>query len=516
MEETEYMKVLLVEDNPGDARLLQEMLATRGATSFDLNWTDRLSKGLEQLAEKDIDVILLDLSLPDSQGLDTFAQVHTQAPQVPVIVLSGLDDEEVSIKAVREGAQDYLIKGQVDGNLLTRAIRYAIERKQAEEQVQQQERLAAVGQLAGGIAHDFNNFLTTIMLHAHLLLRMEDLPLRATGITETILSESRRAAQLVRQILDFSRRSMMETEPINLVAFIAETVDILRKTLPENIRLVTEIGQERYVVNADPTRIQQIVMNLALNARDVMPEGGELRIRLSKVEIGSGEKLPVADTFAAEMSDGRWVCLAISDTGTGMTEEVRSHIFEPFFTTKGPKGTGLGLAQVYGIVKQHEGHIGMDTELGRGTTFRVYLPAYDETKVEESSEGVSIAPEGKGETILLVEDEEKVREAGQWILESLGYRVLTASNGREGLEVYRATDRVDLVVTDMVMPDMGGKELIQELRRTEPGIKTLAITGYVMQEELQDLREGGVMEIVHKPLEASTLGKAIRRILDEE
>jgi two-component system cell cycle sensor histidine kinase/response regulator CckA len=388
----EPIKILLIEDNPGDARLLEEMLSDGESGSFTLLWADRLSKGLEQLKAEAIDLVLLDLSLPDSQGLDTFTCVHAQKPQMPVIVLSGLSDETVSIRAVREGAQDYLIKGQVNSNLLTRAIRYAIERKQAKEHMQRQERLAAVGQLAGGIAHDFNNFLTSIMLHTHILTHMQDVPSEAKSIAETITSESHRAAQLVRQILDFSRRSMMETKPIDLAAFLNETVNILRKTLPENIQLLVEAEGGEYIVKADPTRIQQVVMNLALNARDAMPHGGKLRISLSKVQTMPGEQLDVAEMWSTDMPPGKWVCLAISDTGVGMTEKTQAHLFEPFFTTKGLEGTGLGLAQVYGIVKQHGGYIGVDTELGRGTTFRIYLPVYDnrESTSTEPQETLSI------------------------------------------------------------------------------------------------------------------------------
>jgi signal transduction histidine kinase len=352
------------------------MLSSGRTGSFTLLWANRLSKGLEQLETEAIDVVLLDLSLPDSQGLDTFTRIHTQNPQMPIIVLSGLSDEKVSIKAVREGAQDYLIKGQVDGNLLTRAIRYAIERKQAEEHMQQQERLVAVAQLAGGVAHDFNNYLMSIMLHTHMLAHMPDVPAEAKAIAETITSESRRAAQLVRQILDFSRRSMMEAEPLDLVTFLDETVPMLCKSLSENIQLLVETREGECVVKADPARIQQVLMNLALNAQDAMPRGGKLRIDLYKVKAMPGEQHNVEKMWFTDLPPGEWACLAVSDTGVGMTEEIRSHLFEPFFTTKGPERTGLGLAQVYGIVKQHEGYIGVDTELGRGTTFRIHLPAY--------------------------------------------------------------------------------------------------------------------------------------------
>jgi PAS domain S-box-containing protein len=389
------------------------------------------------------------------------------------------------------------------------------ERHRMQEQMQRQERLAAVGQLAGGIAHDFNNFLMTIIFYAHLLLRDKDTSPDVASIAETIAGEANRAAALVRQVLDFSRRSVMETEPVDLSSFVREVVDILQKTLPENIRVVTEVGQGDYVVTIDPTRIQQVIMNLALNSRDAMPNGGNLRIELSRVTVDSTEaSLPGIPDL--ELAAGDWVCLSVQDTGTGMDEHVRAHLFEPFFTTKGPKGNGLGLAQVYGIVKQHGGEIGVETKVDQGTKFQIYLPAYRSNDVEGiASEEAATVPEGRGETILFVEDEDRVRDVGQRVLQSLGYRVLTASNGKEALEVFQNKD-VDLVLTDMVMPEMGGRELIQELKRIAPAVKALVVTGYTMQEEVRALKDSGFADIVYKPLNADVLGRTVRRILDAE
>ncbi|MBN1812943.1 MAG: GAF domain-containing protein, partial [Anaerolineae bacterium] len=388
------------------------------------------------------------------------------------------------------------------------------ERSRLQEQVQRQERLAAVGQLAGGIAHDFNNFLMTIIFYAHLLLRDKDLSPDIVSVAETIVGEANRAAALVRQVLDFSRRSVMDTQPVDLVSFVEEVMDILQKTLPENIQVVTEMGSDDYTVEIDPTRIQQVIMNLALNSRDAMPNGGNLRIELSRVTVDSiGMHSPGIPDL--ELAAGNWVCLSVQDTGTGMDGHVRAHLFEPFFTTKGPKGNGLGLAQVYGIVKQHRGEIGVETELGHGTTFRIYLPAYRRNDAEvTTAEEAPAIPEGRGETILFVEDEERVRDAGQRVLQSLGYCVLTASNGKEGLDAFRKADKVDLVLTDMVMPEMGGRELIQELKQISPGLKTLVITGYTMQEDIQALKEAGFADVIYKPIDVGILGRTIRRILD--
>jgi two-component system cell cycle sensor histidine kinase/response regulator CckA len=388
-------------------------------------------------------------------------------------------------------------------------VRDIAERKQLEEQLRQQERLAAIGQLAGGIAHDFNNLLTSIMLYAQILKSKPDFPPDLAPNVETILDESRHAAKLVQQILDFGRRSMIETRSVDLVPLVEKTADILRSALPENIHLVLDIGTGEHSVHADPTRIQQVVMNLATNARDAMPEGGELRIGLSRMQVKREKDAPLAG-----MPVSGWVCLAVSDTGMGMTEDVRQHLFEPFFTTKPPgEGTGLGLAQVYGIVKQHEGHIGVETEAGCGTTFRVYLPIHRGATGEATHETV-VLPRGRGETILLVEDEERLRKVGREILESLGYRVLTAKDGHEALDAYRSAADIDLVITDLVMPVMGGVQLIQELKKVDPRVKALAITGYALTADKRELREAGLLDIVHKPFDAGTLGETVRRILD--
>jgi len=390
-------------------------------------------------------------------------------------------------------------------------MRDTTEERHAQQRIQHQERLAAVGQLAGGIAHDFNNLLTTIMLHAQLLLRGHDLPKPVTSGLNTIVGEARQASRLVGQVLDFSRRAPIETHPLDLNPFIDESMRMLQRTIPESISLHLEAGEEAHTVCADPTRIQQVVMNLAINARDAMPKGGELHIKLSKVHVAPGEKPPLAD-----MVPGEWVCLAVSDTGTGIAPEVLPHIFEPFFTTKQRgQGTGLGLAQVYGIVMQHGGHIGVETEAGHGTTFRVYLPAHreriEETRVEPPP---LAAPRGHGEVILLVEDNETIREAGRRFLETFGYRVLTAADGREALDLYRSADPVDLVVTDMVMPEMGGRELVQEMRLTSPDLKAVVITGYALEEDLGELKEEGILAIIQKPFDIEVLADAIRQALD--
>jgi two-component system cell cycle sensor histidine kinase/response regulator CckA len=384
------------------------------------------------------------------------------------------------------------------------------ERRHLERQMQQQERLAAVGQLAGGIAHDFNNLLTSIILYSQILQSKPHMPPDLVSHVETILDESRRAAELVQQILDYGRRSMIETQSIDLAPLTERLLDILRRTLPENIRLILDVNEGEYIVKADPTRIQQVLMNLATNARDAMPDGGELGIGLAHLSIRGQKDAPLA-----EMPIGEWVCMTVSDTGTGMSEEVQTHLFEPFFTTKpAGEGTGLGLAQVYGIVRQHEGYITVETRQAQGTTFSIYLPACTGA-AQELPDRPPPSPIGKGEVILLAEDEKRLREVGAEILQSLGYQVLTAANGKQALAVYQSAESIDLIITDLVMPVMGGVELIQELLKTDPHVKALAITGYTLTVDKRELEDAGIVDVVTKPFDAATLGSTISRVLEK-
>jgi two-component system cell cycle sensor histidine kinase/response regulator CckA len=414
--------------------------------------------------------------------------------------------------------------GQTTG--LVGITRDITEWKRLEEQIKRQERLAALGRLAGGIAHDFNNILTGITLSAQMTLADRRLPRDLASELKNILGDVRRAAHLVEQILDFSRRAFFETRPVNLLDFTQKTADMLRRTLPRSVHILLEVGRDDYVVEADPGRLRQVLVNLATNARDAMdagsmsadagsmsaPEGGELRIGLSGVRVDPDGKSPVED-----MPAGDWVCLTVSDTGVGMSPEVVSHMFEPFFTTKPVgQGTGLGLAQVHGIVKQHEGYIDVDTQEGQGTTIRIYLPAQSVQEIEPARrDGGALSGEAEvPKTILLVEDEERVRELAQKALESLGYRVLKATDGQEALEVYRSAGRIDLVLTDMAMPGMGGRELMRALRKMNPALKGVAVTGYALEEDLLELMEEGITDVIHKPFDVSTLEEVIRCALE--
>jgi len=400
-------------------------------------------------------------------------------------------------------------------------VRDITERREMEERLRRQERLAAIGQLAAGIAHDFRNLLTTIILYSQLGLRTPGVPSALASNLEIVIGEARKATDLVQQILDFSSRSLIERQSLDLAVFVSDVIAILRRTIPENIHIALEVGPGKFTVEADAGRIQQVLTNLALNARDAMPAGGTLHIGLHYLHLRPGAPPPLPEMVTATqnlqgaLAHSTWVCLSVADTGIGMTDTVRAHLFEPFFTTKEVgKGAGLGLAQVYGIVRLHEGYVGVETEIGKGTTFRIYLPA-SEMQSEDVAAETPVAPLGHGQTILLVEDNTRLREAGQSILEDLGYRVLAASNGREALTVFHTTPEIALVITDLVMPEMGGEALVHELKRQAPACKVLAITGYTVQVDVQTLKAAGFFDVVHKPFDADTLAQVIYRALTE-
>ena len=391
-------------------------------------------------------------------------------------------------------------------------LRDVTEDRQVQERVQQQERLAAVGQLAAGIAHDFNNLLTGIIGFADILHKRQDIPEDARAKLTRILRQGERGAHLVRQILDFSRTSISQLLPLDLVPFLREATKFLERTIPEHIGIALHIDPGEYIVHADPPQIQQVLTNLAVNAWGAMPAGGRLTLRLSHFTRRLGERPPCLG-----MPPGEWVVLSMRDTGTGISPRILPRIFEPFFTTKEPgKGTGLGLAQVYGIVKQHQGYIHADSQEGTGTTMTMYFPA-----VEQSPQGVpkrapDEMPHGHGETILLVEDEPIVLEVCSITLEHLGYYVLTATNGQQALEIYaRHQDDIALVVMDMVMPVMGGEELFEALRAFNPTVKAVITTGYPLHEEGKQLLARGILAWLQKPLNQTQLAHTIHRVLHE-
>ena len=375
-------------------------------------------------------------------------------------------------------------------------LRDITQERDIQRRVRRQERLAAVGQLAAGIAHDFNNILAVITLYSELLTHTGELSDQALVRVHTIQEQTKRATDLVQQILDFSRQSVIERRPLDLRAFLEEMVGLLTRTLPENIQVVLAEDEHECTIQADPSRIQQIIMNLAINARDAMPEGGVLRFNLA--EMQTNEFVPLS---LQNLPPGKWVQIEVSDNGTGITAEMLPHIFEPFFTTKEVgQGSGLGLAQVYGIVQQHEGYINVETTIGQGTAFTMYFPSL---QVEENiTPGLeqSNLQFGRGQRILVVEDDEATRNALLDSLALLNYEVEMARNGREALGVLAAQgDKISLVLSDTVMPEMGGIALFHSMREQQLTTPIVLLTGHPLSNELESLRALGLAGWLSKP-----------------
>jgi len=382
--------------------------------------------------------------------------------------------------------------------------------KRMEDQLRQALRLEAVGRLAGGIAHDFNNLLTVIMGCSDILIRRFGPDDPSRDKVEQIYKSGERAAALTRQLLAFSRKQVLQSKVIDLNVIVSDMGAMLRRLIGEDIGLVTVVTEGLGSVKADPGQIEQVLVNLAVNARDAMLEGGRLTIETANVELDEA----YAQDHAG-FRPGRYVMLAVTDTGRGMDAEVQEHMFEPFFTTKEPgKGTGLGLATVYGIVTQSGGYIWVYSEPGHGTTFKIYLPRVDESSPAAHAEQVARVPKGT-ETILVVEDEEALREITREILTGQGYTVIEAPSGAAALKLAEQhTGPIHLLLTDVVMPGMSGRELAQNLAARQPAMKLLFMSGYTDDAIVRHgvLEEGTAF--IQKPFTLASLTTRVRDVLD--
>jgi CheY-like chemotaxis protein len=327
---------------------------------------------------------------------------------------------------------------------------------------------------------------------------------------DIIQKQARQASDLIDQILDFSRGAALELLPLNLVTFFKEAVRLLERTLPENIALYFTYPDAPLLANADPTRMQQAITNLAVNARDAMPHGGRLTMTLEGLTFLHPSEAPLAT-----LTPGPWVHIAVGDTGSGIPDDVLPHIFEPFFTTKARgKGTGLGLAQVYGIVKQHGGDLEVRTRMGEGTTFDLYLPALPPHPDEQAEDEVFSLIKGQGETLLLAEDNEAARQALADTLAMLNYRVLVAADGEDALALYTQNPgAIALVLSDVVMPTMGGPALFRALKEIDPGVRLLLLTGHTMHTDIQLLLTEGVLGWLRKPPQIDELARVVAEAL---
>jgi signal transduction histidine kinase len=510
------IRVLIVEDSEDDCALLVRELG-RGGYDVQIQRVDNPAALKSACDSQQWDLVVSDFSMPQFSGTDALNLVRARLSDVPFIFVSGTMGEETAVAAMKNGAQDYFIKGNLQRLVpaVQRELRDAEERrerKRLETHVHQLQKFEAIGRLAGGVAHDFNNVIGAIMGWAELGYDEAEPASRFQERFQKIRDQARRASKLTSQLLAFARRQILQRRKVNLNTLVQEQVSFLEKVIGADIEIRVLGAPDLRVTSVDPTQIDQVLMNLSLNARDAMPAGGKLIIETQNVEIG--DEYCRSHAYARP---GSYVLLSVSDTGIGMDTATVERIFEPFFTTKElGRGTGLGLATVYGIVKQHGGFIYVYSEPGKGSSFRVYLRA--ESGPHETGEPPrDVQPLRGTESVLLAEDHDGLRESAQEMLQALGYSVTLASNGSEAFELFASNpDRIDLVVMDVVMPLLTGPEAYSKMSALRPHLGVIFTTGYTTEAAaLISLVEKGAL-ILQKPYSLTRLSQMIRGVLDRK
>jgi two-component system, cell cycle sensor histidine kinase and response regulator CckA len=507
------ISVLLVEDDDEDYLFTRDLLDESPGARYQVHRASEYEAGASAAREGAFDVCLVDYRLGARNGIDLVRELVAAECDVPLILLTGEDDPDVDLGAADAGAHDYLVKGQITSTLLERTIRYAMQAhahlqalRRHEESLRQAQRMEAVGQLAGGVAHDFNNLLLVIRGYSALLLSAgldEELREHATQIDRA----ADQAANLTRQLLAYSRQQILRSETFDLNVIVQETMRMLERLIGEDVELRTSYADALPTVVVDRGQISQVILNLAVNARDAMPGGGALSVRTMFAELDEAYALEHPEVVA-----GPYVVLEMTDSGVGMDAATRERVFDPYFTTK-ETGNGLGLATVYGIVRQSGGHIWLYSEQGMGTTFKVYFPCgAADVRAPRAQEPGSL---DGSETLLVVEDAELVRNLVSRVLGSFGYEVLTATNGEEAIDVACShPGTIDLVFTDVVMPGMNGRELAERLTEMRPGLKVLFSSGYPADTIVRQGIAAARVAFIQKPYVSIELAEKVRQVLD--
>jgi signal transduction histidine kinase/ActR/RegA family two-component response regulator len=507
------LRVLIVSDQEDDA--LQLIDALRGSDYVPS--TDRVTTAAalrEALAHR-WDLIL---STDQSARLSTLAALevlHETGADIPLVAISERAPEESVLQVLKAGAADYITRNHLSrlGVTVAREMSQAEgrrERNRLEQQFRQAQKMEAVGRLAGGVAHDFNNLLTVMTGYAELLLGDATLePSQRSALVE-IQRAAERGGALTHQLLAFSRGQPFTARPVQLNALLVHMEKMLSRLIGEDVELITVAAADPATIRSDPGQLEQVVMNVVVNARDAMPGGGKLIIETANVLVDQTYAGPNVD-----LKPGSYVVLAISDTGMGMDPETVTHLFEPFFTTKAPgKGTGLGLATAYGIVKQSGGAISVYSEPGRGTTVKIYLPRAEAKAAAETAEHAPAGAPRGSETILVLEDEARVRKLVCEVLAGRGYHVLEAVRGEEAVRM--ATEhkgRIHLLLTDVVMPEMSGPQALERIRARYPNIKVLFMSGYTDEAMVHHGILDSGAPFLQKPFLPDALARKVREVL---
>jgi signal transduction histidine kinase len=511
------LHILHLEDDPNDAALIQFALE-EADVACAITRVENQHDFVATLEGGGIDLVLSDFSLPAFDGLSATRIAQARWPNLPVILVSGTLGEELAIDALKNGATDYVLKERL--SRLVPAVRRAMKEVEARAERQrlqalfiEAQKMEVVGQLAGGVAHDFNNILAIIMGYCDLLAADLGAESPLLKYTEEVQQACERAVGLTRQLLVFSSKQTVQPVVLDLNAVVADLDKMLRRLTHENIAMAVVPGQKLGRIKADPGHIGQVLMNLVVNARDAMPKGGKLVIATANVTL-DGEH-PGAHPGA---NPGEYVMISVGDTGAGMTAEIKARVFEAFFTTKPKgKGTGLGLATCQTIVQQSGGHIEVRSEVGKGTTFRIYFPRVEQSLSVAPGPGQAGPLPGGTETLLVVEDDPSVRHLACGLLQARGYQVLSAANGQDALRVASENQGspIGLVISDVIMPLMGGDVMAQWLKTSYPDLRILFTSGYTDDAvTLQGVIDPGI-EFLPKPYTPAILARKVRELLDK-
>jgi two-component system cell cycle sensor histidine kinase/response regulator CckA len=510
------LRLLIVEDSEFDAALL---ILELKKGDFDVTHLRVQTEGemLTALREQSWDLIISDYSMPRFSAHAALAVAKEQTPDIPFIVVSGTVSEEVAVEVMRAGAQDFMSKSKLARLMpaIKRSMREAaghVAHRTIERQLRQAQKMEAVGQLTGGIAHDFNNLLSVIVGNIEILLdHLEDNP-EGKVLANDALNGALHGAELTRRLLAFSRQQPLSTQIVNINGVILNILTMLRRSLGERVQIVTKLEDDLWRVNIDPSQLEDAIVNLAINARDAMPDGGTMTVSTENISAATdGTTLPNG------AKSGNYIRLSLKDTGTGMSADVVERAIEPFFTTKEQgKGTGLGLSMVYGFAQQSGGLLAIDSQLGSGTSINIFFPSAqaDVQRTPTEQPARETLPRG-GETVLLVEDNVALRRMVKGQLLGLGYHVIEAETGAAALAALTTDQKVDLLFTDIGLPGgMTGFQLVESARIQQPGLKVLYTTGYAKPDSHHDSAQSDIQYVLRKPYRRQELAEKVRAALD--